>query len=133
MASTISEGLSVRGARKEGWDNPNSGAMNATHIRDQSLTVQAIIDNMLKKQAFGIDDYNPKPTHKDLFPVHTHVRAKAKRKMFCDDAIKTKDFVPAPVKYQTAIEWAKDPVSRNIKFYKNERRTIADEIMHKAK
>ena len=123
----------MRGTRKEGWDNPNSGATNGMHCRDPSLTVQDIIDNMLRKQAFGIDDYNPKATVKDLLPVHTHVRAKQKRRMFCEEASLAKDKVPAPTKYQTAIDWAKDPVSRNIKFYRNERRVIADEIMHKAK
>ena len=76
MASTITEGLSVRGARKEGWENPDSGAANRMHCRDHSLTVQNILDNILRKQAFGIDDYNPKAVVKDLLPVHTHVRAK---------------------------------------------------------
>jgi len=43
--------------------------------------------------------------------------------MFTEDAIKAKSVVPASTKYQTALDWKKDPVSRNIKFYKNERRT----------
>ena len=53
--------------------------------------------------------------------------------MFCEEASLAKDKVPSMTKYQTAIDWNKDPVSRNIKFYKNERRTNADEIIHKAK
>jgi len=134
MASTISEGLAVHGGRKDGWDNPNSGAKNALHHRpDPSLTVQDILDNMLGKQAWGIDHYNPKAVVKDLLPVNTHVRAKAKRRMFCEEASLAKDKVPASTKYQTAIDWAKDPESRNIKFYKDARKTIAGEIMHKAK
>lgn len=49
MASTISEGLSVRGTRKEGWEDPNSGARNSMHARGTTLTVKDIVDNMLKK------------------------------------------------------------------------------------
>ena len=88
---------------------------------------------MLKKETFGIDDYHPKAVVKDLLPVHTHVRAKSKRRMFTDEAIKAKAIVPSSTKYQTAIDWKKDPVSRNIKFYKAERTTKADEIIAKSK
>ena len=133
LSNTISEGLEIKAGRKEGWDNPNSSARNALGMRDGDLSIQDIVDSMLKKQAFGIDDYNPKPVVKDLLPVHTHVRAKSKRRMFCDEAIRAKDKVPAPNKYQSAIDWHKDPTSRNIKFYKDARKTVADEIIHKSK
>ena len=53
----------------------------------------------MKKQAFGIDIYEPKPVVKDLLPVHTHVRAKGKRRMFCEEASRAKDVVPSPSKY----------------------------------
>jgi hypothetical protein len=49
---------------------------------------------VLKKPTFGFEDYNPKATVKDLLPVNTHVRSKAKRTMFCDDAIKKANKVP---------------------------------------
>lgn len=87
-----------------------------------------IVDSMLKKQAFGMDDYNPKAVVKDLLPVHTHVRAKSKRRFFTDEAITAKNVVPASVKYQTAIDWKKDPVSRNYKFNSDKRTTQAMQI-----
>ena len=133
MNNTISEGLSITGGRKEGWDNPNSTARNGLHMRDNSLTVKEIVDNVLKKPAFGFDNYEPKAVVKDLLPVHTHVRAKAKRRMFCEEASRAKDKIPAPSKYQTAIDWTKDPNSRTIKFYSDARKTIADEIIAKSK
>ena len=83
---------------------------------------------MLKKQTFGIDDYNPKAVVKDLLPVHTHVRAKSKRRMFTEEAIKAKSIVPSSTKYQTFYDWKKDPVSRNIKFYSDKRVTQAMQI-----
>ena len=110
-AMTKSTGLSltVTGGRKEGWENPNSTARNGLHLRDNSLSIQDIVDNVLKKPAFGFENYNPKAVVKDLLPVHTHVRAKAKRRMFCEEASRAKDKVPAPTKYQSAIDWHKDP------------------------
>ena len=86
LNNTVTEGLSISGGRKEGWDNPNSTARNGLHIRDGNLTIKDIVDNVLKKPAFGFEGYNPKPVVKDLLPVHTHVRAKAKRRMFCEEA-----------------------------------------------
>ena len=133
LNNTMTEGLSINGARKEGWDNPHSTARNGLHMRDANLTIQDIVDNVLKKPAFGFEGYNPKATVKDLLTVHTHVRAKAKRRMFCEEASRAKDKVPAPSKYQSAIDWNKDPESRNIKFYSDARKTIADEIIHKSK
>ena len=70
---------------------------------------------------------------KDLLPVNTHVKAKSKRRMFCEEASKLKDKVPASSKYQTAIDWSKDPNSRTIKFYKDKRETVADVIIKKSK
>ena len=134
-AMTESTGLSltVTGGRKEGWENPNSTARNGLHLRDNSLSIQDIVDNVLKKPAFGFENYNPKAVVKDLLPVHTHVRAKAKRRMFCEEASRAKDKVPAPTKYQSAIDWHKDPQSRNLRFAKDGRNMIAEEIMRKAK
>ena len=138
--NTISEGmgkaspsLSIAGGRKEGWDNPNSTARNGLHVRDNGLSVQDIVDSVLKKPVFGFEGYNPKPVVKDLLPVHTHVRAKAKRRMFCEEASRAKDKVPAANKYQSEIDWSKDPETRNIKFYSSKRDTIADEIIKKSK
>ena len=56
--------------------------------RDPNITIKDVVDNVLKKPAFGMEDYNPKAMVKDLLPVHTHVRAKGKRKMFCEEAAK---------------------------------------------
>ena len=138
--NTISEGMSkatpslaISGGRKHGWDNPNSTARNGLHVRDNSLTVQDIVDSVLKKPAFGFTGYDPKPVVKDLLPVHTHVRAKAKRRMFCEEASRAKDKVPAADKYQSAIDWNKNPESRNHKFGLSKRDTIADDIIKKSK
>ena len=99
MNNTISGGLSVHGARKNGWDNQDTTARNGMMMRTTNLSVQDIVDSVLKKQAFGFEGYNPKPVVKDLLPVHAHVRAKAKRRMFCEEASKQKDKIPAPSKY----------------------------------
>ena len=80
-----------------------------------------------------MEDYNPKAMVKDLLPVHTHVRAKGKRRMFCEEAAMQKLKVPGANKYQSSIDWNKDPESRNYKFGKDERLKIADEIMKKSK
>ena len=97
------------------------------------LNVQDVVDNMLKKPTFGFEGYNPKATVKDLLPVNTHVRAKSKRRMFCEEASRAKDKVPAADKYQSAIDWNKDPESRNIHFAKSARDVIADEIIKRSK
>ena len=40
MNNTISgAGLSVSGARKEGWDNPNSSAKNGLGMRETNLSI----------------------------------------------------------------------------------------------
>lgn len=96
------------------------------------MTVNDIVNSVLRKQAFGFDGYNPKAVVKDLLPVNTHVKAKAKRRTFVEDAIRAKDKVPAPSKYQTALDWNKSPDSRTAKFFTTKRKTIADEIIHKS-
>lgn len=88
---------------------------------------------MMNKKPFGFEGYNPKAVVKDLLPVKTHLKNKAKRRMFCEEASLRHDKIPAPSKYQTAIDWAKDPETRTIKFFKDERMTIADEIIKKSK
>lgn len=103
------------------------------NLRDTNLSIQDIVDNVLKKPAFGFEDYNPKAVVKDLLPVNTHVRAKAKRRMFCEEASKAKDKIPAPSKYQTALDWTKSPDSRTSKFFSDRRMMIADEIIKKSK
>ena len=54
--------LSVIGNVKEGWGNPDSSAKNALGNRklDMGLSLQDIVDNVLKKPAFGFSNYNPK-------------------------------------------------------------------------
>jgi len=94
MNNTVNGGMSVTGSRKNGWENPNTTARNGLGNRDAGLTIQDIVDNVMKKPVFGIDGYNPKATVKDLLPVNTHVRAKAKRTNFVDDAIKKAGKVP---------------------------------------
>ena len=69
---------------------------------------------------------------KDLLPVKVNKLSKTKRKMFCELAQKAKDFVPAADKYQSDIDWNKSPVSRNYKFSKEPRLTVADEIKKKS-
>lgn len=95
----MGRGLEIVGGRKEGWDNPDSTAKNSLHRRDHGLSIQEIVNNVLKKPVFGFEGYNPKAKVKDLLPVNTHVRANAKRKTFCDEAIKAKDKVPSSDKY----------------------------------
>ena len=105
MNNTITEGmlggggLEIIGGRKVGWDNPDSTARNGLGQRDHGLSIQEIVDNVLKKPVFGFEGYNPKAKVKDLLPVNTHVRANAKRNTFCDDAIKMKDKVPSSDRY----------------------------------
>ena len=63
MNNTFSEGmggLSIMGGKKEGWGNPKSKARNGLHQRDPHLSVQDIVDNVLRKQPFGFEGYNPK-------------------------------------------------------------------------
>lgn len=121
------------GGRKQGWENPNSTARNALANRDPDLTVQDIVDSVLRKQAFGFEGYNPKAVVRDLIPVHTHVKNKSKRRMFCEEASRAKDKIPAPSKYQTAIDWTKSPETRTAKFFTDKRKTVADEIIHKSR
>ena len=87
----------------------------------------------MKKTTFGFDGYNPKAMVKDLLPVHTHVKGKQKRRMFCEEASRAKDKVPAADKYQSAIDWHKNPESRNIHFARSSRDVIADEIIKRSK
>ena len=103
----MGSGLGVVGGRKEGWDNPDSMAHNNLGNRDPTLTVKDVVDSMVKKETFGIPNYNPKPVVKDLLPARHHVKAKAKRIMFCEEASKRADKVPAPSRYQSAIDWEK--------------------------
>lgn len=139
MNNTITEGmlggsgLEIIGGRKEGWDNPDSTARNGLGQRDYGLSIQEIVDNVLKKPAFGFEGYNPKAKVKDLLPVNTHVRAKAKRNTFCDEAIKMKDKVPSSDRYFSMLDWKKNPTSRNYRFGKDGRNMIAEEIIHKSK
>jgi hypothetical protein len=49
LSNTVTEGLSVRGGRKDGWNNADSTARNGLNLRDNNLTVQNIVDSMLKK------------------------------------------------------------------------------------
>lgn len=53
--------------------------------------------------------------------------------MFCEEASRAKDKVPAADKYQSAIDWHTDPESRNIHFAKSDRDCIADEIIKRSK
>lgn len=52
--------------------------MNSTMMRknQHNLTISNIVENVLKKPAFGFEGYNPKAMVKDLLPVNTHVRGK---------------------------------------------------------
>ena len=53
--------------------------------------------------------------------------------MFCEEASKLKDKVPASSRYQHTIDWTKDPSTRTIKFYRDKREMIADVIEKKSK
>ena len=63
--------LAVLGNVAEGWSNPNSNAKNALNNRkmDMGLSIQDIVDNVLKKPTFGFPNYEPKAVVKDLLPV----------------------------------------------------------------
>ena len=52
--------------------------------------------------------------------------------MFCEQASKAKDYIPGADVYQSEIDWHKNPDSRNYKFGKSTRMTIADEIYKKS-
>lgn len=59
--------LAVMGKQNEQW------ALNRSHLRaNREITVKEIVDNLLHKPAFGFENYNPKPTHKDLIPPISH-------------------------------------------------------------
>ena len=53
--------------------------------------------------------------------------------MFCEEASKRADKVPAPSRYQSAVDWEKNPSTRTIKFYKDWRHMVADVIVYNAK
>ena len=95
----LTAGLQITGQRKEGWDNPNSSARNGLNMRDNDISIQDVIDVVLKKPAFGFDQYEPTPTHAYTFPVKTHVKGNQKRRMFCEEASKRADKIPASTKY----------------------------------
>ena len=90
------------------------------------------MDNVLKVPAFGFSGYNPKAVVKDSFPVKVNALSKNKRKMFCELASASKDYIPGSDKYQLDVNWEKNPTSRNYKFGKDARMTIADEITKKS-
>ena len=108
-------------------------AKNNLANRDNELTVKDVVDGILNKQPWGMEGYNPKPVVKDMLPARHHVKAKARRIMFCEEASMLKDKVPAPSRYQEAIDWKKNPTSRNIRFATDWRHMIADVIVHNAK
>jgi len=133
LNNTVADGMMVTGGKKEGWNNPDSTARNAFNMRSNDLSIQEIVDSVLNKKPFGFDGYNPKAVVRDLLPVKTHLKNKSKRRMFCEEASREKDKIPAPSKYQSAIDWTKDPETRTLKFLKDPRKTVADEIIHKSK
>lgn len=65
-------------------------------------------------------------------PVKCNKLGKQKRRTFAEQASKTKDFIPAADAYHLDIDWAKSPTTRNCKFDKNPRRTVADDIIKKS-
>ena len=81
--------------------------------------------------AFGFTCYNPKATVKDMLPVKVNKYGKTKRKTFVELASKAKDYVPAADKYNLDYDWEKQPTSRNYRFGRDARMTIADEIYKK--
>ena len=86
----------------------------------------------MKKPTFGFTGYNPKATVKDMLPVKVNKYSKGKRKMFCEEAQKAKGFIPGSDKYQSEIDWNKNPNTRNHKFGKDARLTVAGEIKKKS-
>ena len=52
--------------------------------------------------------------------------------MFAEEAQVAKNFVPGSPKYQSEIDWHKQPETRTAKFFTTKRRTIADDISHKS-
>jgi hypothetical protein len=86
--------LAVMGKQNEKW------ALNRSHLRaNREITVKEIVDNLLHKPAFGFENYNPKPTHKDLIPPISHKQQKSKRTTFAETIGIEKSFVPASTKY----------------------------------
>ena len=108
-------------------------ASNAKRPDLHNISVKDVVDTVLKKNTWGIEDYNPKAMVKDLLPVHTHVRAKQKRRMFCEEASRRADKIPAPSKYQSTIDWDKNPETKTAKFFTDKRMMQADEIIKRSK
>lgn len=101
--------------------------------KDREISVKEIVDNLLHKPAFGFEGYYPKPTHKDLIAPTSHKQPKQKRTTFAEEIGIQKGFVPASTKYQTTLDWAKDPSTRTQKFFTTKRYTIAGEIEKRSK
>ena len=95
--------------------------------------MKEIVDNLLHKPAFGFEGYNPKPTHKDLIASTSHKQPKQKRTTFAEEIGIQKGFVPPSTKYQTELDWAKNPSTRTGKFFTTKRYTIAGEIEKRSK
>ena len=96
-----------------------------------NLTVQTMVNSILRVPPFGFQGYNPKSTSKDLIKPISWGTSKQKRTTFCEEIAKKKAHVPAANKYSTMADWTKDKSLVSPVFSKSPRTVIADEIAKK--
>ena len=126
--------LEIVGHQNDQWAKQQKFDTKRNSVAERGdLTVQDMVDNVLRKPAFGFEGYTIKPTHKDMVPIRGHKAGKMKRRTFVEEIPLKKQFIPASNKYQTAADWTKNPVSQTARFFQMKRYTQADEIFVKAK
>ena len=136
--------LAVTGNRNGDWSNPNTLARNNINARlgakdslmgkdVKDLTIDEIVNSILKKPAFGFAEYKPRNlVSNNLHPGPSNGLGKQKRTMFCEEVARAKTGIPEPTKYFKPIDWTANPETKPVKMFKAKRRTIAEEISHKA-
>ena len=99
----------------------------------KDLTIDEIVNSILKKPAFGFAEYKPRNlVSNNLHPGPSNGLGKQKRTMFCEEVARAKTGIPEPTKYFKPIDWTVNPETKPVKMFKAKRRTIAEEITHKA-
>lgn len=79
--------LSIIGALNPGWGNETTNARNAHAMRNvNTLNLNDVVNNVLKKPVFGFEGYKPKAVVRDLIPSEAHKIMKSKRRMFAEEA-----------------------------------------------
>ena len=92
------------------------------------MTVQDIVDSSINKQQFGIEYYNPKPSHKDLIPSKGIKLNKQPRTTYIEEIANSHAFVPEPGHSFKRLDWIKFPGLSTCKFLEADRLTPYGEI-----